>query len=81
MIVWLSSWRRLASTTAVCFVLLLGLLAYRVWADQDPALHAQSAAQVSPASSLSSDDATATDDATAGDDAATTPTTPTTQAS
>ncbi len=35
---WLSTWRRLLLTTAIGFVLLLGLLAYRVHAGVDPVL-------------------------------------------
>jgi hypothetical protein len=82
MLSWLSSWRRLVSTTAVCFVLLLALLAYRVSANQDPALVAKAAtAQVSSSSSSSSTDTdTDTDTATVPDDTAT-QTTPSTQAS
>jgi|1186.fasta_scaffold1121894_2 hypothetical protein len=55
---WQPTWRRLIATTAVGFVLVLALLAWRLQTGHDPAL---GAAAVTPLTRSSGDAGTATD--------------------
>jgi hypothetical protein len=62
---WQPTWRRLIATTAIMFVLLLALLAWRLQTGHDPALRAATTTAVTASSAATSDDASAaTDDGT-----------------